>query len=632
MYKLKLFKNKIKNIYEGDVFIKDFFKNKKIINLKNIIKNKNKEKNNILFLDCKDKISPTYINTTNPRWIEIDEIFYSSIIICNYNREQSEIILNKIIDSNINLNISIFYEKQDTYKTIKELTYNIGNIGLDVHDSNENRQDAEIAVYSYDDAKYIRKEMQINGEELYFLYIYVTLFAIKKEELEYTLNKVEGILQSQGMQTRRAYFREEPAFISTLPLAINKDEVKCVARKNILTSGVLATYPFMSSSISDENGIYVGRNMFNKSLIFIDRFNQEKYKNANMCVFGTSGAGKSFYIKLNIIRYRLMGIEQYVIDSEREYTKLCEELEGEILRIGPTTDTYINILEIREESIEEGRGYLATKISRLIGFFNLIFGEMNEEEKAIIEEKIIEMYKRKGITFDDSSLYEYKENYKGKIEKCFKTAKQMPILEDLYNILDEEKDTQVFRIKLTPFVKGSLKFFNHHSNITFSNKLIVADIYDLGEENFKYGMYLFTEIFWDKIKKDRNIKKTIYIDEIWRLIGITSNKEVASFIYKIFKTIRKYSGSAVAATQDISDLFSLDEGIFGKSILNNSSIKIFFELEEENIKILREYTNISEKEAIDIKTLKRGESLMMVGENHILAKIEASNIEKNIIE
>ena len=239
-----------------------------------------------------------------------------------------------------------------------------------MHDSNENRQDAEIAVYSYDDAKYIRKEMQISGEELYFLYIYVTLFAIKKEELEYTLNKVEGILQSQGMQTRRAYFREEPAFISTLPLAINKDEVKCVARKNILTSGVLATYPFMSSSISDENGIYVGRNMFNKSLIFIDRFNQEKYKNANMCVFGTSGAGKSFYIKLNIIRYRLMGIEQYVIDSEREYTKLCKELEGEILRIGSTTETYINILEIREESIEEGRGYLATKISRLIGFFN----------------------------------------------------------------------------------------------------------------------------------------------------------------------------------------------------------------------------------------------------------------------
>ena len=605
-------------------------KNKKIINLKKN-KEKNKEKNNIIFLNEKDEICPTYINTKNPKILEIDDVFYSSLLITNYNREQSEIILKKIIDTNIDLNISIFYEKQDTYKTIKDLTYNIGNIGLDVHTSNENRQDAELAFSSYGDAKYIRKEMQINNQELYFLYIYITLFSKKTEELEYLLNKVEGIIQSQGMQTRRAYFREEATFISCLPLMINKDEIKEVSRKNILTDGLVATYPFISSSIYDEDGIYMGKNIYNKSLIFIDRFNEEKYKNANMCVFGTSGAGKSFYIKLNILRYRLMGIEQYIIDSEREYSKICEELEGEILKIGPTADSYINILEIREDSLEEGRGYLATKISRLIGFFNLIFGEMNEEEKAIIEEKLIEMYKRKGITFDDNSLYEYKE-LNNKIKKIFKSGTQMPILSDLYNILDEEADTQKFKIKLIPFVKGSLKFFNNYSNINFHNKLIVADIYDLGEENFKYGIYLFTEIFWDRIKKDREIKKAIYIDEIWRLIGATSNKEVASFIYKIFKTIRKYGGSAVAATQDISDLFSLEDGIFGKSILNNSSIKTFFSLEEENIKILKQYTNISEKEAIDIKTLRRGECLLMAGDEHIIAKIEAEEMEKKIIE
>ena len=135
-------------------------------------------------------------------------------------------------------------------------------------------------------------------------------------------------------------------------------------------------------------------------------------------------------------------------------------------------------------------------------------------------------------------------------------------------------------------------------------------------------MYLFTELFWDSIKINRNQKKAIYLDEIWRLIGITSNINVASFIYKIFKTIRKYGGSAVAITQDISDLFSLENGIYGKSILNNSSIKTFFSLEEENIKILSEYSNLSEKEKVEIKSLKRGECLMFVGENHILTKIE----------
>ena len=480
-------------------------------------------------------------------------MYYSSILIVNYYREQTDLILKTIIDSNINLNISIFYEKQDTYKAIKELTYNIGNVGVDVHGNNINKQDADIASYTYDDARYIRKEIQINNEELYFLYIYVNVFSTNKEDLEYLLNKVEGILQSQGMQTRRAYFREEAAFISCLPLMINKEEVKEVSKRNILTNGILSTYPFISSSIFDEEGIYIGKNIYNKSLIFIDRYDKEKYKNANMCVFGTSGAGKSFYLKLNILRCRLHNIEQYVIDSEREYINICNKLGGTLLKIGPSSDTYINILEIREESLEEERGYLASKISKLIGFFNLIFGEINEKDKAILEEKLIELYKRKGITFDDNSLYLF--NDKG--ERIFKNSMSMPILEDFYNLLDEDLETQIFKIKLIPFVKGSLKFFNNYTNIKIDNKLIIADIYELGEENFKYGMYLFTELFWDKIKKDRKIKKAIYIDEIWRLIGVTSNKEVASFVYKIFKTIRKYSGSAIAATQDVSDLFRI---------------------------------------------------------------------------
>ena len=207
----------------------------------------------------------------------------------------------------------------------------------------------------------------------------------------------------------------------------------------------------------------------------------------------------------------------------------------------------------------------------------------------------------------------------------------MPLLEDLYNILGQDNATKKMQIKLIPFVKGSLNFFNNYTNIELNNKLIIADVYDLGEENLKYGMYLFIDLFWDKIKNNREIKKAIYLDEVWRLIGVTSNKDVASFIYKIFKTIRKYGGSSIAITQDISDLFSLDNGTYGKSILNNSSNKVFFALEEENILILSKYTNLSEKEKIEIKSLKRGECLMFVGEEHILTKIDVADFEKEII-
>lgn len=290
-------------------------------------------------------------------------MYYSCLLCVNYYREQDDLILKSLIDTNININISIFYEKQDTFKIIKDLTYHIGNIGVELKDNNQNRQDIDIAAFSYNDAKYIRKEMQINNEELYYMYIYLAVFSKDKKELEYLLNKIEGVAQSKGIQTRRAYFREEQSFISTLPIMQNHSDVKKVTKRNILTSGLLSTYPFISSSIFDENGIFIGTNIYNNSLVFIDRYDTNKYKNANICIFGTSGAGKSYYTKLLILRNRLLGIDQYIIDPEREYVNICNNLEGSLFKIGPSSETFINVFDIRKESLEEDeKGYLATKI------------------------------------------------------------------------------------------------------------------------------------------------------------------------------------------------------------------------------------------------------------------------------
>lgn len=581
-------------------------------------------------ISTKDKLAPSFMNFTNPQFVEIDGKFYAGLLIVDYYREYSEIVFRNLINSNVNVNISIFYEKQDAYKAIKDLTYAIGNTGVDLKFGNTNKEDIDLAAFSYNDAKYIRKEMQVNNEDLYNLHTYCLVIADDEKELQRSLAQIDGILQSSGFVTRKANFRQEQTFRACLPIMENSQDLKEVTARNVLTEGLTGTYPFISSTLCDENGIFLGSNLYNNSMILVDRFNKNKYKNANMCVFGTSGAGKSFYIKLLILRYRLLGIEQYVIDPEREYNKVAESLDGTLIKLGPNSDTYINIFDIREESIEDGNGYLSSKLLKLRGFFSLIFGEMDEEKVAILEEKLIKTYATKGITFDDESLYKQPEEGKIAIIPQFKTGEEIPILEDLYNILDDEKD-KFFKLKLYPFIFGSLKFFNHPTNVELNNKLIIADIYDLGEENLKYGMYMFTDIFWDKIKKDRNQNKAIYLDEIWRLIGVTSSEFVASFIYKIFKTIRKFGGSAVAITQDISDLFSLENGMYGKSILNNCSLKSFFSLEEENILVLEKYANISEKERIEIKSLKRGESLMFIGDDHILAKIESSEYEKNLI-
>lgn len=579
----------------------------------------------------KDKLSPSYINSLNPRYLEVDKSFYGGLIIVDYYREYTDIILKSIVSSNINLNLSIFYEKLDTYKTIKELTYYIGNTAVNIKDGNENREDIDIVAYSYNDAKFIRREMQINNQDLYYLYMYIDVFSESEKELEYLLNKVEGILQSNGILCKRANFRQEQLFKACLPIMENSKEIKNSSRRNVLTDGLSATYPFISSTIFDESGILFGINRYNNSLIMIDKFNKQKYKNANMCIFGTSGAGKSFFTKIMILRYRMIGVEQYVIDPEREYINLCNNLDGLLIKIGPSSNVYVNVLDIREESIEEESGYLQAKLAKLKGFFKLAIGEMDEEEWAILEEKLIDTYKDKGITFDDTSLYQNNID-KFCIKPIFKDMDQMPILEDVYNKLIEDEKTKKMAIKLKPFVSGYLSYLNKHTNIILDNKLIIADIYELGEDDIQYGMFIFAELFWNKVKIDRNKNKSIYMDEIWRLIGITSNREVATFIYKIFKTIRKYGGSSVAITQDISDLFSLDDGNFGKSILNNSNIKCFFSLEEDNIFTLEKFMNISEKEKIEIKSLKKGENLMFVGDNHIFSKVEVSTDESYIIE
>lgn len=567
----------------------------------------------------RDYLSPSYVNLNNPKYIEIDGMYYSSLLIVNYNRENDDLIFKSLVNTNVGLYLSIYYEKQDSYKVIKDLTYNIGNVKVDMEKIGENRQDSEIAAFTYNDAKYIRREMQINNEELYFIYTYITLYSESKEELEYNLNKIEGLIRSRGMQVKRAYFRQEQTYLASLPLMQNSIDIKETTKRNVLTNSIISTYPFISSAIFDEEGIFIGENIYNDSLIFIDKYDETKYKNANMCIFGTSGAGKSFFTKLMILRYAILNLEQYIIDPDREYTILGENLNGTVIKLGPSSKTYVNVLDIREESLEENQeGYLATKIGKLMGFFKLIFENIKEKEKSELEKNLIEIYKEKGITFEDKSLYK---------NGRFKNAKDMPKLSDLYNKLDKQ-----MKLKLFPFVHGSLKFLNNYTNVKLENKLIIADIYELGEENIKYAMFIFIELFWDRIKKERNNKKAIYLDEIWRLIGVTSNKEVASFIYKIFKTIRKYGGSGVAITQDISDLFSLEEGTYGKSILNNSNIKVFFNLEEENIKVLEKYTNLSNKEKIEIKSFERGECLMFVGQEHILTKIKAADFEKELIK
>lgn len=574
-----------------------------------------------------DEIFPTYIDFKNPKYVDIDGKYISSLIVVDYSREMDGCFLNKIISTDIDLQISMFYEKQNSYDVIKELTYNISNSGANIKTSNENQSDIDKLSYTYQDAKYIRKQLQVGDEDFYYLCIYILVCSETEKQLEQDLQKIESIAASVGLRTRRALYRQEQALVSSLPICNNNKELKKLAARNVLTTGIIATYPFISNEMFDENGILVGLNSFNKSLVMIDRFNLKTYKNANMCVLGTSGSGKSYFVKMMINRNRYLNIIQYVIDPDREYSTLCEKLGGTCIKF--SGKECINIMDIHENTVDENESYLQNKISKLNVFFSLIFEDMLQEEKSLLEEYIIEVYKKYGITFDNESLFESCIDTSLIKIKKFKSFDMMPRLQDVYDAIKKDKKLKKYATVLKPYITGSMKYLNEYTNVDISNKLVVADIHDIEEEKVPIIMFLITELFWDKIKEKRDTKKIIYLDEVWKLINKSS--EAAEFVFKIFKTIRKFGGAATAITQDITDFFALDDGKYGQGIINNSSIKCIFQLEENNILKLSEVINLSEEEKSRILNMERGKCILHSGRNKMMIDVKATDKEHEII-
>ena len=357
-----------------------------------------------------DNIYPTFVDTRDPKYMLIDNKYVASLFVINYNRETEGGFLDRLISSNISFEMSIFYDKRNSFETLKSLTSYIGNAGSNLKMSSKNQIDIDLMNTSYENAKYIKKQIQVENDDIYFLNIYILTSADSLEELESNLQRIEGIAAGSGLATRRAIFRQELLFKCSLPILYNPNEIKNISKRNVLSSGIISTYPFLSNELCDDTGILIGVNALNNSIVMVDRFDSEKYKNANMCVIGASGSGKSYFLKLMIARNRLLNIEQYIIDPDREYIDICVELGGTYLNFGK--ENIINVMEIREIILDEDESFLQNKIQKLMAFFSIILPNLSDEEKSNLEEKIIECYKEKGITFDNNSLYSANENGK----------------------------------------------------------------------------------------------------------------------------------------------------------------------------------------------------------------------------
>lgn len=570
-----------------------------------------------------DRVCSSYLQFENPKWIEIDGMYYASLLVIHYQREMEGLFLDALLTLDLDLQISMFYTKRPTYEVIKELTYRIGNTGASLRTSQENQQDIDIMGNTYQDAKYIRKQLQLGEEELFDISLYLGTFASSPEELEQNLQRMESIAIGVGLTTIRATFRQEEAFKTVMPFLQENAELQGLTARNVLSSGLVSTYPFVSNELYDKDGIFVGCNSFDQSLILLNRFDTNQYKNANMFVVGTSGSGKSYFVKLMLNRNRFLNIQQYVIDPDREYESICRKLGGTVLKFG--TEQMMNVMEIHETVLEEGESYLRNKIGRLQVFFSLLFPEMTEEERAKLEECLLRCYQEKGITEDNASLYQIAPTSKVLQKQQFKTAKDMPLLGDVYKQLKKERDMKRYATMLKPYVTGNMKIFNQATNVNLKNRLVVIDIHEVEETYLPMVMFVVTDYVWDCIREDRSQKKILYLDEVWKMIQ--KNPYTADFVFRLFKTIRKYGGAATAITQDISDFFLLEEGKYGKGILNNSSIKCLFQMEENEIRLLEQVLVLSEEEKMRLINLPRGTALLHAGRNRLLADVVASEKE-----
>lgn len=579
-------------------------------------------------------MAPESIDYTHGNYVVMDGIYHTYLLIpsSGYRTQVYAGWISLLVNAGEGIDVDIFFDRQPKdriqQKLGQQLRINRSKI-KDTSDTNSDFDDLDSAIQS----GYFLKEGLASNEDFYYMNVLLTITADSLEELEWRTNEMKKLMLSQDMDAVSCHFRQEQALLSALPIVSLEKKLFERSKRNILTSSVASCYPFTSFEMCDDNGILLGVNKHNNSLIIVDIFNSRTYKNANMAILGTSGAGKTFTMQLMALRMRRKNIQVFIIAPLKghEFHRACSNIGGEFIQISPASKNCINIMEIRKvdsstNDILDGpqteKSELAAKIQRLHIFFSLLIPDMNHEERQLLDESLIQTYNRKGITHNNESLIDPMNP---------SSYKEMPILEDVFNILKDNPDTRRLANIMNRLVHGSASTFNQQTNVNLDNKYTVLDISELTGDLLTVGMFVALDFVWDKAKEDRTVEKAIFIDETWQLIGASSNRLAAEFVLEIFKIIRGYGGAAITATQDLNDFFALEDGKYGKGIINNSKTKIVLNLEDEEAMRVQSILHLSEAETMAITHFERGNGLISTNNNNITVEFKASELEKELI-
>lgn len=549
----------------------------------------------------RDIIAPSAF-VVSPYQIQLGNLYVKTLFVFTYPRYIETNWLSPIINYDLTLDMGMYIHPMESKDVMYELKKQVGKLEstMQIEQERGAPRDPEIET-ALGDVESLRDVLQRGEVRLFQFGLYFTIYASTPEELRTVSEQLESTLGGLLIYTKEAIFQMEQGFNTTLPLL--NDHLKIL--RNFDTGSLSATFPFTSSELTQDDGILYGINRHNNSLVIFDRFN---LPNANSVVFATSGSGKSYFVKLEALRYLMLGTDVIVVDPENEYKTLCEAVGGSYLEISLNSDKRINPFDLPVNSGDSGEDVLRSTIASLHGLINLMVNGLSPEEDSIIEKALYETYALKDITTDPESQFN-----------------EPPVMQDFYNVLGNMQGTESLRARLNKYIEGTFaSLYNQKTNFDLKPGFVVFSVRDLEEQLRPVAIYTVLNYIWTKIRTD--IKRRIMIiDEAWWMM---QHEDSAKFLHGLAKRARKYYLGLTIISQDVEDFLS---SRYGKAVVSNAAMQILLKQSTASADIVADVFNLTEGEKYLLLESDVGEGLFFAGLNHVAIKVVASYTEDQII-
>lgn len=548
---------------------------------------------------------PNIIDNTNFRYVKVDDKFIVSLSVKSLPETIFFLDIVKDFPIDLNYDASLYISKQDPIKVLNSITYNIGAVESELATINKNQRDIDILSKTQNDSAALRKKIQVENQEIYVFSLILTFYSYDFNSLAKIISSIRAKFYSKGINLEVTNFRHLEFFLSNLPLENNKE---LLSKMYITTNALANIFPFYNTSFIDEKGVILGYTKENK-LCILDIFSN-KYENSNICIFGSSGSGKSYFTKLFIIRNYFLNKRQIIFDIEGEYENLCKNLYGEQL----FKDSYINILQITDKDIKE-EDFLDKKITKVAEFMTSVAEDINSK---YLKDKLYKLYGDFNITNNIDSVIVYEDNNEMFLEYQIISKDKFPTLIDLIEYIDNPEQKEI----LIRLIDNELKFFSKETTIKLDSMLYVLNMSSL-IKNTSVVCEIMDYILNNYINDTETI---IYVDELWKY---SKDEIILEAIFNMYKTIRKRRGAIVTITQEISDFYEYKNGLYANTILNNSSFKFFFKANYSDLNNIKKYLSVDYDKLL---SLKKTETLLLINRNNLQLKVRANDFERGIID